>query len=228
MPPALSEGTLDVVVGTHRILSKDVCVQGPRPRRRRRGATLRRGAEGEDQGRCETSVDVLSMSATPIPARSTSLCAGIRDLSVIETPPKDRLAIATHVVPVSDEVVREAVAAELERGGQVYVVHNRIERLDAWREKLAELAPRARVVVAHGQMSEASWSGPCGPSRRARPTSSWRRRSSRTGSTSPRRTRCSSTAPTSTASRSSTSSAAASGEATSPPPAGSSSRPARR
>jgi transcription-repair coupling factor (superfamily II helicase) len=80
--------------------------------------------------------------------------AGIRDLSVIETPPKDRLAIATHVVPQSDDVVRESIQAEIDRGGQVYLVHNRVESLPFWRQKLAELVPEVRVAVAHGQMSE--------------------------------------------------------------------------
>ena len=100
------------------------------------------------------SVDVLSMSATPIPRSLHLSLAGIRDLSVIETPPKDRLAIATHVVPVNDDVIRDAIRAEVDRGGQVYVVHNRIDSLGFWREKLALLVPDVRVVTAHGQMSE--------------------------------------------------------------------------
>jgi transcription-repair coupling factor (superfamily II helicase) len=149
----LSEGTLDVVVGTHRLLSKDV-------RFRDLGLLVvdeeqRFGvAQKERIKEMRTSVDVLSMSATPIPRSLHLSLAGIRELSVIETPPKDRLAVATHVVPLGDEVVREAVAAELERGGQVFVVHNRIGGLGPWREKLAELTPQARVAVAHGQMSE--------------------------------------------------------------------------
>ncbi|MGE5345329.1 MAG: transcription-repair coupling factor [Acidithiobacillales bacterium] len=149
----LSEGTLDVVVGTHRLLSKDVAFKDLGllvvDEEQRFGV-----AQKERIKELRTSVDVLSMSATPIPRSLHLSLAGIRELSVIETPPKDRLAIATHVVPVSDEVVRQAIAAEIERGGQIYVVHNRIDSLGAWREKLVELAPGVKVVVAHGQMSE--------------------------------------------------------------------------
>jgi transcription-repair coupling factor (superfamily II helicase) len=149
----LSEGTLDVVVGTHRILSKDVAFRDLGllvvDEEQRFGV-----AQKERIKEMRTSVDVLSMSATPIPRSLHLSLAGIRELSVIETPPKDRLAIATHVVPVSDEVVREAIVAEIERGGQVYFVHNRIDGLGTWREKLATLVPDVKVVVAHGQMSE--------------------------------------------------------------------------
>jgi len=149
----LAEGTLDVVVGTHRILSKDV-------RFRDLGLLVvdeeqRFGvAQKERIKEWRASVDVLAMSATPIPRSLHLSLAGIRDLSVIETPPKDRLAIDTHVVATDDAVVREAIRAEVDRGGQVYVVHNRIESLGLWREKLASLVPDVKVVTAHGQMSE--------------------------------------------------------------------------
>jgi transcription-repair coupling factor (superfamily II helicase) len=149
----LSEGTLDVVVGTHRILSKDVSFKDLGlvvvDEEQRFGV-----AQKEKLKELRASVEVLSMSATPIPRSLNLALAGIRDLSVIETPPKDRLAIATHVVPYGDEVVKEAIRAELDRGGQVYVVHNRIEGLGVWRERLADLVPECRVVVGHGQMSE--------------------------------------------------------------------------
>ena len=149
----LAEGTLDVVVGTHRILSKDVAWKDLGlvviDEEQRFGV-----AQKEKLKELRASVEVLSMSATPIPRSLNLALGGIRDLSVIETPPKDRLAIATHVVPYGDEVVREAIRAELDRGGQVYVVHNRIEGLGVWRERLAELVPECRVVVGHGQMSE--------------------------------------------------------------------------
>lgn len=150
----LSEGTLDVVVGTHRLLSKDVKFKDLGvlviDEEQRFGV-----AQKEKMKEWRASVDVLSMSATPIPRTLHLSLAGIRDLSVIETPPKDRLAIATHVVPTDDTVVAEAIRAEIERGGQVYVVHNRVESLGFWVEKLKELVPDVKVVVGHGQMSEA-------------------------------------------------------------------------
>ncbi len=149
----LAEGTLDVVVGTHRLLSKDVAFKDLGlvviDEEQRFGV-----AQKEKLKELRASVEVLSMSATPIPRSLNLALGGIRDLSVIETPPKDRLAIATHVVPQGDEVVREAIRSELDRGGQIYFVHNRIEGLGVWRERLAELVPECRVVVGHGQMSE--------------------------------------------------------------------------
>ena len=149
----LEEGTLDVVVGTHRLLSKDVAFKDLGllvvDEEQRFGV-----AQKERIKEWRASVDVLSMSATPIPRSLHLSLAGIRDLSVIETPPKDRLAIATHVVPVNDDVIKGAIRAEVDRGGQVYVVHNRVDSLGFWREKLALLVPDVRVVTAHGQMSE--------------------------------------------------------------------------
>ncbi len=149
----LAEGTLDVVIGTHRILSKDVRFKDLGllvvDEEQRFGV-----AQKERIKEWRASVDVLAMSATPIPRSLHLSLAGIRDLSVIETPPKDRLAIDTHVVATDDAVIRDAIRAEVDRGGQVYVVHNRIDSLGPWREKLAELVPDVRVVTAHGQMSE--------------------------------------------------------------------------
>jgi transcription-repair coupling factor (superfamily II helicase) len=154
----LQEGTLDVVVGTHRLLSKDVKFKDLGllvvDEEQRFGV-----AQKERIKEWRTSVDVLSMSATPIPRSLHLSLAGIRDLSVIETPPKDRLAIETHVVPVADEIIKEAIRAEVDRGGQVYFVHNRVESLGMWREKLAELVPDVRVVTGHGQMGERELEG---------------------------------------------------------------------
>ncbi|HKC25556.1 MAG TPA: transcription-repair coupling factor, partial [Thermoanaerobaculia bacterium] len=154
----LEEGTLDVLVGTHRLLSKDVKFKDLGllvvDEEQRFGV-----AQKERIKEWRTSVDVLSMSATPIPRSLHLSLAGIRDLSVIETPPKDRLAIETHVVPVADTIITEAIRAEVERGGQVYFVHNRVESLGAWREKLAELVPDVRVVTGHGQMGERELEG---------------------------------------------------------------------
>ena len=149
----LAEGTLDVVIATHRLLSKDVTFRDLGllviDEEQRFGV-----AQKERIKEWRAEVDVLAMSATPIPRTLNLSLAGIRDLSVIETPPKDRLAIATHVVQTSDEVIREAIRAEIDRGGQIYFVHNRIESLGAWREKLSELVPDVRVVAGHGQMGE--------------------------------------------------------------------------
>ncbi len=99
-------------------------------------------------------VDVLTLTATPIPRTLNMSLVGIRDMSTIETPPKDRLSIQTHVVKFDAEVIRRAVRHELERGGQVYVVHNRVESIYSLANLVTRLVPEARVVVGHGQMGE--------------------------------------------------------------------------
>ncbi len=147
----VAAGTIDVVIGTHRLLQKDVVFQnlglviideeqwfGVRHKERLK--------------QLRTQVDVLTLTATPIPRTLQMAMAGVRDLSVIETPPPGRLAIRTQVVHSDDMVVRDAIVRELERGGQVYFVHNRVEtlqRIGAW---LQQLVPHARIVMAHGQM----------------------------------------------------------------------------
>ena len=103
----------------------------------------------------KASIDVLSMSATPIPRSLHLSLSGLRDLSIIETPPRDRLAIETQVVPSRPEILREAIEAELARGGQVFFVHNRIESIGRVKQTLEELLPSVRIAVAHGQMPEA-------------------------------------------------------------------------
>src|SRR4029434_5190143 len=99
-------------------------------------------------------VDVLTLSATPIPRTLNLAMAGIRDLSVIETPPEDRLPIQTRVAEASAGLVRDAILRELDRGGQVFYVHNRVETIEAQAEQLRRLLPDARLVVGHGQMAE--------------------------------------------------------------------------
>ena len=99
-------------------------------------------------------VDVLTMTATPIPRTLNMSLVGIRDMSVIETPPRDRLSIQTHVVRFDQEVIGRAVSTELERGGQVYFVHNRIESIFSMANLVQRLVPEAKIAVAHGQMSE--------------------------------------------------------------------------
>src|SRR5207244_1647973 len=101
-----------------------------------------------------TEVDVLSMTATPIPRTLHMALSGVRDISVIETPPENRQPIETHVVERSDDVLREAIVREVDRGGQVYYVHNRVQGIEQEAHRLRQLVPTARYVVAHGQMDE--------------------------------------------------------------------------
>src|SRR5438046_8276737 len=101
-------------------------------------------------------VDVLTMSATPIPRTLNMSLVGIRDMSIIETPPKDRLSIQTNVVKFDAQVIGRAIRNELARGGQVYVVHNRVESIFSIGDLVRRLVPEARVVVGHGQMDEES------------------------------------------------------------------------
>jgi len=150
---ALAEGTVDVVVGTHRLLAADV-------RFRDLGLVIldeeqRFGvAQKERLKRLRTEVDVLSMSATPIPRTLNMALSGLRDVSLIETPPRDRQAVETQVLEFTEDVVREAVLYEVERGGQVFLVHNRVRSIGAFAEWLQRVVPEVNVAVAHGQMSE--------------------------------------------------------------------------
>jgi transcription-repair coupling factor (superfamily II helicase) len=150
----LADGSVDIVIATHRMLARDVTFRDLGllivDEEQRFGV-----AQKEKLKEWKASIDVLAMSATPIPRSLHLSLSGLRDLSIIETPPRDRLAIETQVVPAKPEVIREAIEAELERGGQVFYVHNRIETIGAIREQLAELLPSVRVAVAHGAMPEA-------------------------------------------------------------------------
>ena len=149
----LADGTVDVVIGTHRLIAADV-------RFRDLGLAIideeqRFGvAQKERLKKLKAATDVLALSATPIPRTLNLGLLGLRDISVIETPPRDRLAVQTHVLPFSKEVVREAILSEMARGGQCFVVHNRIVSMPAIAELLREIVPEARVVTAHGQMDE--------------------------------------------------------------------------
>lgn len=149
----LAEGSVDIVIGTHRLLASDV-------RFRDLGLVIvdeeqRFGvAQKEKLKKLKANVDVLAMSATPIPRTLNLGLLGLRDVSIIETPPRDRLAVQTHVVPFNPEVIREAISFELSRQGQVFFVHNRVASLPAVARLVRELVPEARVVVAHGQMGE--------------------------------------------------------------------------
>ena len=146
-------GKVDVLIGTHRLLSKDIKFTDLGllvvDEEQRFGV---RHKERLKQMRKE--VDVLTMSATPIPRTLNMSLVGLRDMSVIETPPKDRIAIQTVVASWDEKLIQSALQQELDRGGQVYFVHNRVESIWEIAAKLQELAPRARIIVGHGQMSE--------------------------------------------------------------------------
>jgi transcription-repair coupling factor (superfamily II helicase) len=146
-------GKVDILIGTHRLLSKDLVFQNLGllvvDEEQRFGV---RHKERLKQMRRE--IDVLSMSATPIPRTLHMSLVGLRDMSVIETPPKDRMAIQTVVARFDEKLIRTAVELELERGGQIYFVHNRVETIYEIAAKIQELVPRARITVGHGQMGE--------------------------------------------------------------------------
>ena len=149
----IEAGKVDMLIGTHRVLSKDV-----------KFADLGLVVVDEEQRfgvrhkerlkQLRKEVDVLTMSATPIPRTLHMSLLGLRDMSVIETPPKDRMAIQTVVAAWDEKLIRSAIEKELERGGQVYFVHNRVESIYDIADKLREMAPKARILVGHGQMPE--------------------------------------------------------------------------
>ena len=149
----LKNGKVEIIVGTHRLLSKDVQFRDLGllvvDEEQRFGV-----AHKERIKQMRKRVDVLTMTATPIPRTLNMSLAGIRDMSIIETPPKDRLSIQTNVVKFDQEVIRRAILTEMERGGQVYFVHNRVESIFSLGNLITRLVPEARVVVGHGQMSE--------------------------------------------------------------------------
>ena len=149
----LKNGKVEIIVGTHRLLSKDVQFRDLGllivDEEQRFGV-----AHKERIKQMRKRVDVLTMTATPIPRTLNMSLAGIRDMSIIETPPKDRLSIQTNVVKFDQEVIRRAILTERERGGQVYFVHNRVESIYSLGNLIARLVPEARIVVGHGQMSE--------------------------------------------------------------------------
>ena len=152
---AVRDGTIDIVIGTHRLLSKDVAF-------RDLGLLIvdeeqRFGVSAKERLKAMApEVDHLAMTATPIPRTLNMSLSGIRDMSVIETAPRDRMAIQTHVLPFDPDRIAEAVRHELARQGQVYFVHNRVRSLPAMAKLLEHLVPEARILIAHGQMREAA------------------------------------------------------------------------
>ena len=149
----LAAGKVDIIVGTHRLLSKDVQFRDLGflvvDEEQRFGV-----AHKEKIKQLRRKVDVLTMSATPIPRTLNMSLVGIRDMSIIETPPKDRLSIQTNVVKFDQQVIGRAIRHEIERGGQVYFVHNRVESIFSIGSLVQRLVPEAKVVVGHGQMEE--------------------------------------------------------------------------
>jgi transcription-repair coupling factor (superfamily II helicase) len=149
----LAAGKVDIIVGTHRLLSADVAFRDLGllvvDEEQRFGV-----AHKEKIKQLRKKVDVLTMSATPIPRTLNMSLVGIRDMSIIETPPKDRLSIQTNVVKFDPQVIGRAIRNEMARGGQVFVVHNRVESIFSIGALIQRLVPEARVVVGHGQMGE--------------------------------------------------------------------------
>ncbi len=147
----LSQGTIDVVVGTHRLLSADV-------RFKDLGLLIideeqRFGVAHKERLRTlRSQLDTLTLSATPIPRTLHMAFSGLREVSIISTPPEDRLAIRTLVVREGDGVIQEAVEKELRRGGQVFFVHNRVETIGKWAKRLHELLPQIKIGMGHGQL----------------------------------------------------------------------------
>jgi transcription-repair coupling factor (superfamily II helicase) len=147
----LREGEIDIVIGTHRLLQPDVVF-------RDLGLVIideeqRFGVMHKEHfKRLRAEVDVLTLTATPIPRTLYLALSGLRDISLIQTPPEERLPVQVYVGPYDDRLVRSAIMRELDRGGQVFVVYNRVHGLEAWKERLQALVPGARFGMAHGQM----------------------------------------------------------------------------
>ena len=150
----LKLGTVDIVIGTHRLLQKDVKFKNLGlvvvDEEQRFGV-----AHKEQLKRMRREVDMLTLSATPIPRTLYMGLSGIRDMSTMETPPEERLPIKTYVCEYSDEVIKEAIVRELERGGQVYFLHNRVRTIQQVADNLRRLVPQAKITVGHGRMAEA-------------------------------------------------------------------------
>ncbi|MCC6564475.1 MAG: transcription-repair coupling factor [Chloroflexi bacterium] len=149
----IEKGDVDIVIGTHRILSDDI-------RFKNLGLVVideeqRFGVKQKEHfKKLRTQVDVLTLTATPIPRTLYMTLTGVRDISMIQTPPEERLPVITHTGQFDDALVRQAVLREMERGGQVFFVHNRIGSIDLVRMRLEDIVPEARVITAHGQMGE--------------------------------------------------------------------------
>lgn len=150
----VAAGEVDVLIGTHRILQKDISFDSL-------GLLIideeqRFGVKHKERlKQMRETIDVLTLTATPIPRTLHMTLVGIREVSVIETPPEGRLPVRTYLEPYSDRLVREAIIREMDRDGQVYIVHNKVSTIEAMAQRVRELAPEARVLVGHGQMDDA-------------------------------------------------------------------------
>jgi len=149
----LAQGKIDIIIGTHRLFSQDVQFKDLGlliiDEEQRFGVTHK-----EKLKQMRTEVDVLTLTATPIPRTLYMALSGVRDISTINTPPEERLPIVTHVGPYSPKVVKQAILREMERGGQVFFVHNRVQTIGAMLNHLKQIVPEARIAIAHGQMDE--------------------------------------------------------------------------
>lgn len=147
----LAKGTIDIIIGTHRLLQQDVQFKDLGlvviDEEHRFGVVHK-----EKLKKLRAVVDVVSLTATPIPRTLHMSLVGIRDMSIIETPPLDRLAIHTYITRYDEGVIRDAILREIQRGGQVFFLHNRVETIDRVAQKLSDLVPETKIAVAHGQM----------------------------------------------------------------------------
>ena len=149
----LARGKVDIIIGTHRLLSDDIIIKNL-------GLLIideeqRFGVKAKEKlKKYRSSVDVLAMTATPIPRTFHMTLMGVRDLSIIQTPPAERLAIQTYISKYDEEVISQAIERELDRGGQIFFVHNRVKNIGAIASRIRTLAPRAKIDIAHGQMRE--------------------------------------------------------------------------
>ncbi len=150
---AVAEGRVDILVGTHRMLSREVSFKDLGllivDEEQRFGV-----GHKETIKRMKTSVDVLTLSATPIPRTLHMGMVGVRDMSLLETPPEERYPVRTYVIDYQDAIIRDAIRREMNRGGQVYFLYNRVQSIDQFRARLQAMLPDARIAVGHGQMKE--------------------------------------------------------------------------
>lgn len=188
----LKKGLVDIVIGTHRVLSSDMQYKDLGllmiDEEQRFGVTHK-----EKIKKMKENVDVLTLTATPIPRTLHMSLVGIRDMSVLEEAPEERQPIQTYVMEYNEEMVREAITRELSRNGQVYYVYNRVNTIADMAAKIGKMVPDANVAFAHGQMSERELEKSCLALSTAKSTSWLQRRSSKPDWTFPTSTRSSST-----------------------------------